>query len=86
MDGDGYFTLVCDCVPHSVVLSDPGTRTIDAVKEISRLTGLSLWHSKLLIGQLPATVLEDQPEDIARAAASALRDVGAVAHVVEQGG
>jgi len=79
-----YFTLVCDDVPYSVVLADPGTRTMDVLKEIRRLTGLSLWHGKLLIGKLPMTVLDDQPEDAARAAASALRAVGAVAHAIEQ--
>ncbi|GAA1961111.1 ribosomal protein L7/L12 [Kitasatospora viridis] len=79
-----YFTLVCDDVPYSVVLTDPGPRTMDVLKEISRLTGLSLWHGKLLIGQLPATVLGDQPEAWARAAVSALRAAGAVAQAVEQ--
>ncbi|MFI9329473.1 ribosomal protein L7/L12 [Kitasatospora sp. NPDC052868] len=86
MDDDGYVTLVCDFVPYSVVLGDPGTRTIDVLKEIRRLTGLSLWHGKLLIGQLPATVLEDQSKDTAQAAAGALRAVGAVAHAVGQNG
>ncbi|MER7844125.1 ribosomal protein L7/L12 [Kitasatospora sp. NPDC096077] len=84
MDDDGYVALVCDSVQYSVVLADPGARTMDVLKEIRRLTGLSLWHGKLLIGQLPATILEDQPEDTARAAAGTLRDAGAVAQAVEQ--
>lgn len=68
-----YFLLVCDDVPHDVVLTDPGVRVMDVVQVVRRLTGLSLWRSKVLATQVLAGV----PQEDAAAAVSALRDVGA---------
>lgn len=44
---DEYFLLVCDDVPHDVVLTEVGTRMLDVLRVMRRLTGLSLWHSKV---------------------------------------
>ncbi|MGW4757692.1 ribosomal protein L7/L12 [Streptomyces chartreusis] len=74
-----YFLVVCDDVPHDVVLIDPGARVIDVAQVIRRLTGLSLWRSKVLATQAPAVVLNSVPEEYAVAAVSALRDAGAQA-------
>ncbi|MGW5471878.1 ribosomal protein L7/L12 [Streptomyces chartreusis] len=79
-----YFLLVCDDVPHDVVLSDPGARVIDVAQVIRRLTGLSLWRSKVLATQAPTVVLAGVPEEVAVATGSALRDAGAQAETRER--
>ncbi|MFE7937876.1 ribosomal protein L7/L12 [Streptomyces griseoincarnatus] len=81
---DEYFLLVCDDVPHDVVLSDPGVRVMDVVQVVRRLTGLSLWRSKILTTRLPAVLLAGVPEKDAAAAVSALRDAGARAETRER--
>ncbi|MFB6849384.1 ribosomal protein L7/L12 [Streptomyces sp. NPDC056373] len=84
--GDEYVWLVCDDTPHDVLLTDPGARVLDVVQVVRRLTGLSLWHSKVLVTRTPAVVLARVPEEDATAAASALRAAGAVAEAREQQG
>ncbi|MFF0186979.1 ribosomal protein L7/L12 [Streptomyces sp. NPDC005244] len=81
---DEYFLLVCDDVPHDVVLTDPGLRVMDVVQVVRRLKGLSLWHSKVLVTQVPAVILVGVPEGDAAAAVSALGDAGAQAESREQ--
>lgn len=81
---DEYFLLVCDDVPHDVVLTDPGVRVMDIVQVVRRLTGLSLWRSKVLATQSPTVILAGVPQEDAVAAVSALRDVGAQAEAREQ--
>ncbi|MGV9942769.1 ribosomal protein L7/L12 [Streptomyces sp. NPDC003401] len=81
---DEYFLLVCDDVPHDVVLTDPGIRVMDVVQVVRRLTGLSPWRSKVLTTQVPAVVLADVPEEEARAAVSALHGAGARAETRER--
>ncbi|MFC9100515.1 ribosomal protein L7/L12 [Streptomyces rochei] len=81
---DEYILLVCDDVPHDVVLSDPGVRVMDVVQVVRRLTGLSLWRSKVLTTQVPAVLLAGVPEEDAAAAVSALRDAGARAETRER--
>ncbi|WP_121720971.1 ribosomal protein L7/L12 [Streptomyces sp. E2N171] len=76
--------LVCDDVPHDVVLSDPGVRVMDVVQVVRRLTGLSLWRGKVLATQVPAVLLAGVPEEEAAAAVSALRDAGARAETRER--
>lgn len=78
---DLYVTLECGEPPNTVVLTDPGPNVLEVLKVIRRRTGLSLWHGKVLIGQLPVTVLEDVPADLAEAMASELRAAGAAADV-----
>ncbi|MFE9626591.1 ribosomal protein L7/L12 [Streptomyces sp. NPDC006527] len=82
--GDEYFLSVCDDVPHDVVVTDPGVRALDVAEVVRRLTGLSLWHSKVLATQTPAVVLHGVPLEEARAAVAALRDAGAEAAVRDQ--
>ncbi|MGI5409473.1 ribosomal protein L7/L12 [Streptomyces chartreusis] len=79
-----YFLLVCDDVPHDVVLTDPGARVIDVAQAVRRLTGLSLWRSKVLATQAPAVILNNVPAEAAAAAVSALRDAGAEAETRER--
>lgn len=74
-----YFTLICDQAPTTVVLTDPGPRPFETVQVIRRLTGLSLWHGKSLLGSLPATVLDEVSPAVAAAAVSALLEAGAQA-------
>jgi large subunit ribosomal protein L7/L12 len=81
---DEYFLLVCDDVPHDVVLTDSGVRVMDVVQVVRRLTGPSLWRSKVLAAQVPAVILAGGPEEDAAAAVSALRDAGAQAETREQ--
>ncbi|WP_351225803.1 ribosomal protein L7/L12 [Streptomyces sp. NPDC002133] len=75
------FLLICDDQPHSVVLTAPGPRAIEVVKLLHRRTGLSSWRCKALFGQLPVTVLENVPEEVADAVASELRGAGDRAEV-----
>ncbi|MGW4987431.1 ribosomal protein L7/L12 [Streptomyces mirabilis] len=79
-----YFLLVCDDVPHDVLLTDPGARVLDVAQVVRRLTGLSLWRSKVLAAQVPATILDGVLQKDAEAAVAALRDVGAQAEVRAQ--
>ncbi|MBQ0974184.1 ribosomal protein L7/L12 [Actinospica acidiphila] len=81
---DEYSLLVCDDVPRDVVLSDPGVRVMDVVQVVRRLTGLSLWRSKVLATRVPAVLLAGVPEEDAAAAVSALRDAGARAETRER--
>ncbi|MEV6384650.1 ribosomal protein L7/L12 [Streptomyces sp. NPDC051773] len=81
---DEYFLLVCDDVPHDVVLTDAGVRVMDVVQVVRRLTGLSLWRSKVLATRVPAVILACVPEEDATAAVSALRAAGARAETREQ--
>ncbi|MFH9353148.1 ribosomal protein L7/L12 [Kitasatospora sp. NPDC017646] len=76
-----YFTLVCDEEPNRVVVTDPGPHTLEVLKVIRRRTGLSLWHGKVLISRLPATLLEDVASDVAAATVEELRAVGATVEV-----
>ncbi|WP_418961616.1 ribosomal protein L7/L12 [Streptomyces tritici] len=75
------FLLVCDDVPHTVVLTDCGPRAIEIVKLLRTRTGLSLRHCKSLVSEPPATILENVPEEVATAMMAELRAAGAAAHV-----
>ncbi|QFZ75621.1 ribosomal protein L7/L12 [Streptomyces fagopyri] len=79
-----YFLLVCDDIPHDVVLTDPGVQVLDVAQVVRRLTGLSLWRSKVLATRVPATILDGIPEEAAEAAVTALRAAGAQAEAREQ--
>lgn len=74
------FLLVCDDLPHRVVLTDPGPRAVEVMKLLRTRTMLSWLHGKSLISRLPATILENVPQDIATAMVAELREVGASAH------
>ncbi len=81
---DDYFLLVCDDVPHDVVLTGPGIRVLDVAQVVRRLTGLSLWRSKVLATQVPALILDGVHRADAEAAATNLRAAGALAQVRSQ--
>ncbi|MFE7860027.1 ribosomal protein L7/L12 [Streptomyces sp. NPDC057403] len=81
---DEYFLLVCDDVPCDVVLTDPGARVLDVAQVVRRLTGLSLWRSKVLATHVPAVILDGVPEEDAEAAVVALLAAGAQAETREQ--
>ncbi len=66
------------------MLTDPGLRVLDVAQVVRRLKGLSLWHSKVLVTQVPAVILAGVPEEDAAAAVSALREVGAQAETRER--
>jgi large subunit ribosomal protein L7/L12 len=81
---DEYVLLVCDDVPHDVVLTDPGVRVLDVAQVVRRLTGLTLWRSKVLATQIPVVILDGVPQEDAEAAVTALREAGAQAEAREQ--
>ncbi|RPE42835.1 large subunit ribosomal protein L7/L12 [Streptomyces sp. Ag109_O5-1] len=81
-----YFLLVCDDVPYDVVLTDPGARVLDVAQAVRRLTGLSLWRSKVLATRVPALILDGVPQEDATAAVLALRDAGAQAEAGQRSG
>ncbi|MEU1202692.1 ribosomal protein L7/L12 [Streptomyces sp. NPDC005813] len=81
-----YVTLVCDDVPHDAELIDPGRHVLDVVQVTRRLTGLSLWRSKVLVDQAPVLVLAGVPEETAELAVTALREAGAVAEMRQRSG
>lgn len=81
-----YFLLVCDDVPYDVVLTDPGARVLDVAQAVRRLTGLSLWRSKVLATRVPALILDGVPQEDATAAVLALRDAGAQAETKQRSG
>lgn len=84
MATDGWFLLVCDGAPFDVVVTDPGARVLDVVQVVRRLTGLSLWRSKMLVTRVPALILNEVPEEDATAAVLALREAGARAEARKQ--
>lgn len=60
------------------MLLDEGPHPVEVAKALRAQTGLSLWHSKALINDPPATSLQDVPEEIAHATATTLRKAGAL--------
>ncbi|MEU3794894.1 ribosomal protein L7/L12 [Streptomyces fructofermentans] len=83
-DERGYVTVVCDDMPRTVVLTDVGARTLDVLQAVRRLTGLSLWHSKVLMDQAPVVIHDGISEEAAEIAVAALREAGAQADVRPQ--
>lgn len=80
----GYVTVVCDDIPQTVVLTDVGARTLDVLQVVRRLTGMSIWHSKVLMDQAPVVIHDGIPEEAAESAVAALREAGAQADVRRQ--
>ncbi|MFF9280114.1 ribosomal protein L7/L12 [Streptomyces griseosporeus] len=77
MTEPAYFLLVCDDVPHDVVVTDPGPKPLAVARVVRGLTGLSLWRSKVLATNVPAVILDGVLEEEATAAVEALRGAGA---------
>ncbi|MET9350801.1 ribosomal protein L7/L12 [Streptomyces termitum] len=74
-----YYTLLCDDPSHEVVLVGCGPRQKDVILALRKLTGLSLWHSRVLARQAPVIVLEGLGDCEAQSAVSVLRSAGAEA-------
>ncbi|HEY9369072.1 ribosomal protein L7/L12 [Streptomyces sp.] len=72
-----YYTLLCDDPSHEVVLIDCGPRELDVIRAVHKVTGLSLWHSRVLARQAPVTVLEGLSPYRAQSAVSVLQSAGA---------
>ncbi|WP_039935162.1 ribosomal protein L7/L12 [Streptomyces viridochromogenes] len=81
---DEYVLSVCDDVPHDVVLTETGVRVQDVVQVVRRLTGLSLWRSKVLATEVPAVILVGVPQEDAEEAVTALHEAGAQAEARQQ--
>ncbi|MET7428347.1 MULTISPECIES: ribosomal protein L7/L12, partial [Streptomyces] len=50
---------------------------MDVVRAVRKVTGLSLWYSRVLARQAPVTLLEGLPADRAQSAVALLRSAGA---------
>nr|WP_078972694.1 ribosomal protein L7/L12 [Streptomyces antibioticus] len=50
---------------------------MDVVRAVRKVTGLSLWHSRVLARQAPVTLLAGLPADWAQSAVTLLRSAGA---------
>jgi large subunit ribosomal protein L7/L12 len=72
-----YCTLLCDDPSHEVVLVDCGPREIDVVLAVRKVTGESLWHSRVLVRQAPVTLLGGLSAPRAQSAVAVLRSAGA---------
>ncbi|MGA5220159.1 ribosomal protein L7/L12 [Streptomyces cinereoruber] len=83
-DGTVYVTLVCDEPSYDVVLLNCGQREMDVVRAVRQVTGLSLWHSRVLMRGAPVAVLEDWPRDLADEAVAVLRSAGAEAEARQE--
>ncbi|MET9618210.1 hypothetical protein [Kitasatospora indigofera] len=65
----------------TVLLTGTSPGGPEALRAVGAVTGLSLWHSKLLLGGAPATVRTDEPFADAASAARKLRRAGVPAAV-----
>lgn len=61
----------------SIVLTDVGTKALDVIKVIRRVTGLDLAEAKKLVESAPVTIAENKLKDEAIAIAEDLRKAGA---------
>lgn len=66
---------------YDVVLKDPGTQKVAAIKAVKDITGLGLGEAKALVDGAPKTVLEKVKKEDAESAKKALEDAGATAEV-----
>ncbi|MET8718577.1 ribosomal protein L7/L12 [Streptomyces misionensis] len=74
-----YYTLICDDPSHEVVLIDCGPREMDVTRAVRKVTGLSLWHSRVLARQAPVTLLGGLSAHRAQSAVALLQSAGAEA-------
>ncbi|MFF5158978.1 ribosomal protein L7/L12 [Streptomyces sp. NPDC000348] len=72
-----YCTLLCDDPSHEVVLVDCGPREMDVILAVRKVTGQSLWHSRVLTRQAPVTLLGGLPAYRAQSAVAVLQGAGA---------
>jgi large subunit ribosomal protein L7/L12 len=52
-------TLLCDDTSHEVVLVECGLRERDVILAVRKVTGLSLWDSRVLARRAPVILLGD---------------------------
>ncbi|WNM36097.1 ribosomal protein L7/L12 [Streptomyces sp. Li-HN-5-11] len=72
-----YYTLLCDDPSHEVVLIDCGPREMDVIRSVRKVTGLSLWHSRVLARQAPVTLQKGLSAYRAQSAVAVLQSAGA---------
>lgn len=60
-----------------VLLTEAGDRKVEAVRAIRKVTGLSLWNSRLLLADAPVEIMAATWLEAADQAARALEDAGA---------
>ncbi|MFI9276160.1 ribosomal protein L7/L12 [Kitasatospora sp. NPDC052896] len=78
-----YFTLICDDIPHNVVLLDAGPSPLEIAKTFRTMTGVGLWRAKQTVTDTPPVLLfEGIEENAARRHAEDLRAAGASVTVV----
>ncbi|MFD8706688.1 hypothetical protein ACFV1W_29495 [Kitasatospora sp. NPDC059648] len=87
-----YFTLVCDDIPHNVVLLDAGSSPLEVAKTFREVTGGGLWHAKQTVTDTPPVLLFEGIEERAarsrchgRGGAMGQRECPAVAHSARAG-
>ncbi|KAF3466124.1 ribosomal protein L7/L12 [Streptomyces sp. Tu 3180] len=76
-ESTGYYTLLRDDPSHEVVLVDCGPRGTDVIRAVRKVTGLSLWHSRVPARRAPVTLLEGLSAYRAQSAVAVLQSAGA---------
>ncbi|MFB7620165.1 ribosomal protein L7/L12 [Kitasatospora sp. NPDC056181] len=78
-----YFTLICDDIPHSVVLLDAGPSPLEVAKTFRAMADGGLWRAKQTVTDTPPVLLFERiEENAARRHAKDLRAAGASVTVV----
>ncbi|MFF7868878.1 ribosomal protein L7/L12 [Streptomyces qaidamensis] len=72
-----YYVLLCDDPSHEVVLVDCGPREMDVILAVRKVTGQSLWHSRVLARRAPVTLLGGLSAYRAQSAVALLQSAGA---------
>lgn len=72
-------TLLCDDPSHAVVLIGCGSRELDVIRAVRKVTGLSMWHSRVLARRTPVILLGSLSAYRARSAVALLQSAGASA-------
>ncbi|MFI5649259.1 ribosomal protein L7/L12 [Kitasatospora sp. NPDC051705] len=74
--------MVVEEPEFSVLLTEVGTTKLDVIQAVRAISGLSLWHSKLLLEAAPVVVVEDAWFEAADKVAKRLEAAGARAVLV----
>ncbi|MEU1073321.1 MULTISPECIES: ribosomal protein L7/L12 [unclassified Streptomyces] len=72
-----YYTLLCDDPAYEVVLVDCGPHEMEVTVAVRKVTGLSLWHSRVLARQAPITLRGGLSAYRAQSAVAVLQGAGA---------
>ncbi|MFI5530681.1 ribosomal protein L7/L12 [Kitasatospora sp. NPDC051853] len=85
-DRPGYVTLVCDAVPHDLVLLDVGPAPLAVAQAYRQFSGLGLWRAQQAVTAAPPVLLAEYvPEEYAVAVATRLTAAGASATALPHG-